>query len=248
MEKHCVANAKSRDRYPVSAPKYQIYQVTNKINNKIYIGKHECKCKSCNYFGSGKLIKKAIDKYGIDNFVKTILFVFDNEQDMNEKERELVTEAFCSLKNNYNICEGGKGGFGYINNSPELKEKVLLKNRQVRRKTDKILKRKYGKNFRSVMGKKGVRALKLKHPDHFKKMKIASDKSCPEGTFKGKKHTLKTIQKMRIAARGRQEGSKNSQYGTIWINNGMVAKKIKKDYPIPKGYRLGRKIVSAVVV
>lgn len=65
------------------------------------------------YMGSGKLIKAAIAKYGKDNFEKEILFVFDNEDDMRHKEKELVVLTEMS----YNLCDGGKGGFGYLNKS-----------------------------------------------------------------------------------------------------------------------------------
>ena len=34
---------------------------------------------------------------------------------MNAKEKELVTEEFCLREDTYNICEGGHGGFGYVN-------------------------------------------------------------------------------------------------------------------------------------
>lgn len=54
-----------------------------------------------------------IAKYGIENFKKEILFVFDNEVDMNAKEKELVT--IC--EQSYNLCPGGNGGFSYINES-----------------------------------------------------------------------------------------------------------------------------------
>ena len=35
-------------------------------------------------------------------------------------------------------------------------------------------------------------------------------------------------------------GAKNSQYGTIWVTNGKSNMKIKKENPIPEGYRKGR--------
>jgi group I intron endonuclease len=92
---------------------YTVYKVTNKINNKFYIGMHQTDCLNDGYMGSGKIIKKAIEKYGMDNFTKEILHIFDNENDMRNKEKELVVLN----ENSYNICDGGKGGFGYINRS-----------------------------------------------------------------------------------------------------------------------------------
>jgi hypothetical protein len=39
-----------------------------------------------------------------------------------------------------------------------------------------------------------------------------------------------------------QKGSKNSQYGTMWITDGISNKKIKRGEPIPEGFRAGRTI------
>lgn len=61
--------------------------------------------------GSGVAIKAAIKKYGKENFVKEILHVFDNENDMNDAEKNLVVIN----ENSYNLSNGGKGGFDYIN-------------------------------------------------------------------------------------------------------------------------------------
>lgn len=94
---------------------YIIYKTTNNINNKIYIGKHKTADVNDSYLGSGKILKRAIKKYGIENFSKEILFVFDNEQEMNDKEAAIVTEDFINDNNVYNLCSGGRGGFDYIN-------------------------------------------------------------------------------------------------------------------------------------
>lgn len=89
---------------------YTIYKTTNLINNKFYIGKHQTTDLKDGYLGSGKFLKRAIKKYGIENFKKEILHIFNNEEEMNQKERELVIIS----EDSYNLCEGGKGGFGYI--------------------------------------------------------------------------------------------------------------------------------------
>jgi len=39
-----------------------------------------------------------------------------------------------------------------------------------------------------------------------------------------------------------QSGNKNSQFGTMWITNGVNSKKIKINDPIPKGWHIGRVI------
>ena len=92
---------------------YTIYKITNNLDGKYYIGKHQTKDLDDGYMGSGKLLKRATKKHGIENFTKEILHVFDNEQEMNDKEKELVILS----EESYNLCEGGKGGFGYINSN-----------------------------------------------------------------------------------------------------------------------------------
>lgn len=90
--------------------KYTIYQTTNTLNKKIYIGKHQTENVDDDYFGSGLLLEKDIKKYGKENFKKEILFIFDNENEMNLKEKELVTEDFIKQNDNYNLAVGGEGG------------------------------------------------------------------------------------------------------------------------------------------
>jgi hypothetical protein len=99
---------------------YTIYKTTNLINNKIYIGKHQTSDLNDGYLGSGKLLQRAIAKLGRDKFTKEILFVFDNIDDMNRKEREIVTEEFCLRRENYNISVGGHGGFNHINRNKQF--------------------------------------------------------------------------------------------------------------------------------
>jgi len=91
---------------------YTVYQITNKVNGKIYIGAHKTEVLNDNYMGSGDTIKSAIKKYGVGNFEKQILFVADSEKEMFLKEAELVDDDFILREDTYNIIPGGLGWSG----------------------------------------------------------------------------------------------------------------------------------------
>lgn len=111
---------------------FTVYRTTNKINGKVYIGKHITKNINDGYLGSGKRLRLAFTKYGIDNFQKEILASFDTEEEMNRKEAELVTEEFCLSEKTYNLCVGGRGGFSYINrNGLGLRTGSILSQKQL---------------------------------------------------------------------------------------------------------------------
>lgn len=49
---------------------YIIYQITNKLNNMIYIGCHVTENVNDKYMGSGTNIRNAIKEFGKENFTK----------------------------------------------------------------------------------------------------------------------------------------------------------------------------------
>lgn len=88
-----------------------IYLTTNKINNKIYIGK-KCSLWNLNtgYLGSGNELSSAIKKYGKENFERIILYYCLSKEDAAEMEAMIVDEWFINRKDTYNIKPGGIGG------------------------------------------------------------------------------------------------------------------------------------------
>ena len=56
---------------------YIIYKITNLLNDKIYVGFHKTEDIYDDYMGSGKLIKEAITEFGVQNFKKDIIAIFD---------------------------------------------------------------------------------------------------------------------------------------------------------------------------
>lgn len=199
---------------------YTIYKTTNILNGKYYIGMHRTNELEDGYIGSGKTLKKAIEKYGIENFTKEILHVFDNEQDMKDKEKELVIIS----EETYNLCEGGHGGFGYINrnninNKNHEHIRVLVAHKLRGRKNIKI-----------------SNSLRKQYEDGTRIKKI------DPLSFLGKKH--KEESKKRIGEKNsrHQQGMNNSQYGTIWITNGKENKKISSLDSVPEGWYKGRTV------
>lgn len=203
---------------------YTVYKITNLVNGKYYIGKHHCRCKNCVYMGSGKLIKAAINKHGIENFTKEILFVFETEDEMNKKEAELVTEELIASGTVYNLCPGGQGGAGVILMNTSLEERILNA-RKGRISANIILSKKH--------------AFRLQTDADYKNRWLKKLRENNSKSFLGKTHSEETKEKMRKPKNG---GSKNSQFGTMWITNGTENKKIKKDLDIiPEGWYKGRR-------
>ena len=93
---------------------YTVYKVTNKINGKFYIGTHKTKNLNDGYMGSGKYLLRSIEKHGLENFEKEILFVYDNADEMFAKEAEIVNADFLAEENTYNLKIGGFGGWDHI--------------------------------------------------------------------------------------------------------------------------------------
>lgn len=90
------------------------YKITNKINNRYYYGVHKTNNMNDGYMGSGKRLKYAYIKYGVQNFEKEIIKFFDTYEEALEYESEIVTEKLVNDIECYNLKIGGKGGNGWI--------------------------------------------------------------------------------------------------------------------------------------
>jgi hypothetical protein len=207
-----------------------IYKITNQLDGKFYIGSHKTKNINDDYMGSGKYLKLAQKKYGIENFKKEILYVFDTVKEMYDKESEIVNEDFLISENTYNLKVGGYGGWDFINSDEEFR---TLKNRKARANADIVLREKYG-----VSNPGQLEHVKLKSAETFRK--LHSEGRIQYDTFRGKKHSDETKKKIGSTNSIKQSGVKNSQYGTMWITDGVENKKIKKDNVVPQGWYKGR--------
>lgn len=210
---------------------YTVYRITNLIDGKIYIGKHQTKDLNDGYMGSGKHLKRAIAKYGVANFSKEILFQFDDEADMNAKEAELVTEEFCLREDTYNLCVGGRGGFSYMERTGTIHRytSVTAKHaskKAVERKRELFNDDQWLTQYRSNLSK-----AQLENPSL---------------GFLGKTHSEEWKQNHSSLMKEKMKGSSNSQFGTMWITNGQENKKIRNIDNIPEGWYKGRCTRSSV--
>ena len=155
-----------------------IYKITNKINCKIYIGKHSTDNLNDGYMGSGKILKQAIKKYGVENFTKEIIEFCDKEVDLNDLEKHYIDKYNSTDKSiGYNLTNGGDG-FSVGHTS-------WLKGKQVSEETKrKISEANKGKPS-PTKGK--TTWIKIKHHSEESKIKISESN-------KGKsKHKLKWL-------------------------------------------------------
>jgi hypothetical protein len=224
---------------------YYLYKITNLVNNKIYVGVHKTHDMNDGYMGSGKVIKRAIEKYGTGNFRKDILEAFQDAKSMYAREKELVTEEFLSREDVYNLRRGGQGGFDYINKNKLNGFSDVEVAKKAREKTNEILESRYGSNWKTEISKLANKARQKKYVNDklYKEKMVESVSNARKYAFSKeanlkRKNTLKKL----FSNSNHQVGKNNSNYGTMWITNGKDNKKIKKDCLIPKGYNKGRVI------
>ena len=107
---------------------HYVYKTTNTINNKYYIGLRSSEKLNDGYLGSGVLLKRAIQKYGKEFFVKEILVVFGSREEASLYEQKIITKEMVQDAECYNLCVGGdNSGAGKRTNSEESKYQNRIK-------------------------------------------------------------------------------------------------------------------------
>lgn len=250
---------------------YTIYQITNLVNNKIYIGCHKTIDPYDGYMGSGKLLNEAIKKYGLSNFKKDVIYIFDNPDEMYSKEAEIVNDDFILREDTYNIKRGGTGGWDHIDS------KDLWKNDEYRSKTIGAMKETRSKldyrEKRSEITKNIFKDLEIRnrhkesvakvwedsekcknHSDTMKK--VWEDSGLRERQSQTQKRICNDPNHLKKKSNIMKEKWKDPEFrkkqresrvlvnkDTIWIYSEKddTEKQIHKDKPIPQGYRKGRR-------
>jgi group I intron endonuclease len=111
---------------------YKIYKITNKINQKSYIGftsktlkqrlnKHR---KDAQYMNRDTILCQAIRKYGIESFEIELLHESESLEDtlqIMENKFIIEHETHCSTGKGYNMTMGGEGTIGHKHNETTRK-------------------------------------------------------------------------------------------------------------------------------
>lgn len=203
-----------------------IYKTTNLVNEKYYIGMHSTDNLEDGYMGSGTRLCRSINKHGKDNHQVEILEFLPDRESLKKRELELVNEEKLTDKMCMNLIIGGEGSWFYVNTLITKEQRIhnaFLGNNSIRRDRSSIA-RKIAESKR----KKGT---------------LSNNGS---KSFLGKQHTQETKQKISDVKKQSESqlGEKNSQFGMMWITNGVESKKIKKTDLIPEEWRKGRKMIN----
>ncbi len=130
-----------------------VYMTTNIINGKRYIGRdmHD----NPNYLGSGSILKKAIKKYGRDNFKKEVLQNCLSIDELIEAEQYWISFYNASVDSTfYNILTSSTGGDS-LSNHPELesiKQKIRIARSKQKIHHSKETRKKIGDSQRGQLG------------------------------------------------------------------------------------------------
>ena len=142
-----------------------IYKVTNKLNGKIYIGQKSYigEPSMADYYSGGTEIKRAVKKYGKENFTREILYSRIRDQATADSMEIWAIEKYNSTSPNvgYNISKGGK----VFEITTEMRNKIstsiatkeAMSNEDVRKRLSSSLKEYYkrtGRKPNTTTGKK----------------------------------------------------------------------------------------------
>ena len=187
-----------------------IYKITNKINNKIYIGQtikkrptdrfsqHRYAARHLDQNNGISYLHQAMNKDGVDNFDFDIIEEIDNNL-LNEREKYWINFYNCRMPNGYNMTNGGEGTQGYSRpQSVEEREKRKESNKQFYidhpEEKEKISERSKklweNEEYRDKV-KEGLKQFHEQNPDKFK------GKNNP---MYGKKHTKEALEKIQAHA------------------------------------------------
>ena len=221
---------------------YFIYKTTCLITGNFYIGMHSTSNVNDGYLGSGKVLKRSINKHGVEHHVREIIEFCETRQQLIERERDIVNTELLKLPGCMNLKIGGEGGFcegmdiDYVSRNKKCGKRFSQK---IKSDTELLnqFKNRAHQNLQSSTAQQKARNSKIE-----KYGKLGWINAWPEGST----HSNSSKDKISSAMQGKFAGENNPNFGkrNKCVSKDGVTKRIpldKLDEYISNGWVIGIK-------
>lgn len=212
-----------------------VYLITNKLNNKKYIGcttkgylqRFEAHLEKSRQKGKKEAIHKAMAKYGTHNFEVSLIESCQTNEEMFALEKKWIEHYKSFGSEGYNLTVGGEGTMGH---TMSQSQKNRLRSLRTGTKHTEESKRKMslarrGKSF-SDSHKKALSKAQLGSKNHRwgkvmsdeQKQKLREDNTGQRNRFYGRTHSEETKRLLSEKNKGRHTGSSNPASRTCVID------------------------------
>lgn len=202
---------------------FNVYKITNLINNKMYIGVTERslleRFKQHSYNSNKTALGNAMIKYGINNFQIDLLEETTNREEMFRKEIYYI-ELYDTYKSGYNMTLGGEGS-----KTVEVPDNLVVETYLLYKSSDKTAK------TLNISGNSVLRILKANNIKLFG--------SGPENS--------KRVSSEEVVKQYSQNNSITTTAKILGINRSTVHRKLQEVEVPTDGYRLGTELESEIV-
>jgi group I intron endonuclease len=220
-----------------------IYVVTNLLNGIKYVGQKKSDIfLGARYLGSGKLVSRAVAKYGNDNFKVEMLEECFSQDQLNTEEQFWISKL-DTFRNGYNLTSGGHQTEFSAESIKKMSESAKKRCTKCWRERESIL----------LTGKKMPEETKIKISKRLKEMCKSGEFQPPRVVWtdemrknrsESRTGTKRSEETKKIMSENHADfnGSNNPAFGRKWINNGNSNKYVKEqDLPIflNNGWNLG---------
>lgn len=105
-----------------------VYETVCILSGRKYIGQHKSDVFDPSYIGSGVLLRKAINKYGKDNFTTVLLESANSRNELNNLEKHYIHINNADKSSDFYNIAPGAGGYNHFENmSIDRKMEVIQK-------------------------------------------------------------------------------------------------------------------------
>jgi hypothetical protein len=199
---------------------------------------HSTNCINDKYLGSGTALRASVKQYGEDAHSKEIIEFCASKEALIARERSIITPELLRNPLCMNIRIGGIGGLQGLSEESRkrFQEAGTIAVRRLQLETH-YLQKAFAKKLEDPIWKG-------KWQERVKEGLLKNGYSWEDFTRKGREKALSECSKKKrkdsLRAIQHQQGCRNSQFGTIWITNGIISKKSPRNKIVPEGFWKGR--------